>query len=98
MQTAGRTVVFSADTVMISLLALLIFPFPYLRSFAYAGVAVVGLAAVAAVVVLPAVLAVLGPPRREGPPVQGRTPDSGGGFWRTRPRGSCGTRGRTRSA
>ena len=36
MQTAGRTVAFSAGTVMMSLLALLLFPIPYLRSFAYA--------------------------------------------------------------
>ena len=41
MQTAGRTVAFSAATVAISLAALLLFPIPYLRSFAYAGVAVV---------------------------------------------------------
>ncbi len=60
MQTAGRTVAFSAGTVAISLMALAIFPIPYLRSFAYAGVAVVALAAVSAIVVLPAVLAVLG--------------------------------------
>jgi RND superfamily putative drug exporter len=60
MQTAGRTVVFSAGTVMISLAALLLFPVTYLRSFAYAGVAVVFLAAVASVIVLPALLAVLG--------------------------------------
>jgi RND superfamily putative drug exporter len=60
MQTAGRTVAFSAGTVAISLMALAIFPVPYLRSFAYAGVAVVALAAVSAIVVLPAVLAVLG--------------------------------------
>jgi len=60
MQTAGRTVAFSAGTVAISLTALVIFPVPYLRSFAYAGVAVVILAAVSAIVVLPAVLAVLG--------------------------------------
>ena len=39
-------VVFSAGTVMISLAALLLFPVTYLRSFAYAGVAVVFLAAV----------------------------------------------------
>ena len=60
MQTAGRTVLFSAGTVMVSLLALLLFPVAYLRSFAYAGVAVVGLAGFASVIVLPAVLAVLG--------------------------------------
>ncbi len=61
MQTAGRTVAFSAGTVAISLMALVIFPIPYLRSFAYAGVAVVALAAVSSLVVLPALLAVLGP-------------------------------------
>ena len=61
MQTAGRTVAFSAGTVAISLMALVIFPIPYLRSFPYAGVAVVALAAVSALVVLPALLAVLGP-------------------------------------
>ena len=59
-QTAGRTVAFSAVTVMISLSALALFPILYLRSFAFAGVAVVGLAAVSAVVVLPALLSVLG--------------------------------------
>lgn len=66
MQTAGRTVAFSAGTVMISLLSLLVFPQVYLRSFAYAGAAVVGLAAVAAIVVLPAVLVILGPRIEKG--------------------------------
>ena len=59
-KTAGRTVAFSGITVALSLLALLIFPLTFLRSFAYAGVAVVVLAALAAVVFLPALLAVLG--------------------------------------
>jgi len=58
--TAGRTVLFSALTVAISLSSLLVFPLYYLRSFAYAGVAVVALAAAAAVVLVPALLAVLG--------------------------------------
>ncbi|HTJ75471.1 MAG TPA: MMPL family transporter [Acidimicrobiales bacterium] len=58
--TAGRTVIFSAVTVAVSLAAMLVFPLAFLRSFAYAGVAVVALAAVGAVVVLPALLAVLG--------------------------------------
>lgn len=60
MQTAGRTVAFSAFTVAISLAALLVFPLAFLRSFAYAGVGVVAMAAVGAIVVLPALLAVLG--------------------------------------
>ena len=59
-RTAGRTVAFSAGTVAASLLALLIFPIAFLKSFAYAGVAVAGLAGVFSVVVLPAMLAALG--------------------------------------
>ncbi|HVF04362.1 MAG TPA: MMPL family transporter [Frankiaceae bacterium] len=59
--TAGRTVTFSALTVAASLGALLVFPLAFLRSFAYAGIAVVAMATLGAVVVLPALLAVLGP-------------------------------------
>ena len=60
-ETAGRTVLFSAMTVAASLCALLVFPLYFLRSFAYAGIPVVALAAGGAVVVLPAALATLGP-------------------------------------
>jgi len=80
MQTAGRTVAFSAGTVMISLCALVLFPMPYLKSFAFAGVAVVGLAAIASVVVLPAILAVLGPRVEKGRIFKPK-PDVGH-FWR----------------
>jgi RND superfamily putative drug exporter len=80
MQTAGRTVAFSAATVMISLTALLLFPVTYLRSFAYAGVAVVFLAAIASVIVLPAILAVLGP-RVEALRVFKVKPPGEDGFW-----------------
>jgi RND superfamily putative drug exporter len=59
-QTAGRTVLFSALTVAISLAALLIFPLFFLRSFAYAGIAVVALALIGAILFLPALLAALG--------------------------------------
>jgi RND superfamily putative drug exporter len=59
-ETAGRTVLFSAMTVCASMLALILFPLAFLRSFAYAGVAVLILAAVGALVILPAMLAVLG--------------------------------------
>ncbi len=60
-QTAGRTVAFSAVTVAASLCALLVFPISFLRSFAYAGVAVAFLAGAFSVIVLPAILATLGP-------------------------------------
>jgi RND superfamily putative drug exporter len=59
-QTAGRTVLISALTVAVSLSALLVFPLYFLRSFAYAGVAVVLLALAGSIVSLPALLAVLG--------------------------------------
>jgi RND superfamily putative drug exporter len=57
---AGMTVLVSGAAVSASLLGLLLLPFPFLRSFAYAGVAVVLVASLGAVVVLPAVLALLG--------------------------------------
>jgi RND superfamily putative drug exporter len=60
-ETAGRTITFSALTVAVALAALLMFPLYFLRSFAYAGVGVVVVAAVGAIVVLPALLTVLGP-------------------------------------
>jgi RND superfamily putative drug exporter len=61
MTSAGRTVVFSALTVALSMSAMVLFPNYFLRSFAYAGVAVVILAAAAAIVIAPAALVVLGP-------------------------------------
>ena len=59
-ETAGRTIMFSALTVAVALAALLVFPLYFLRSFAYAGVGVVLVAMISAVVVLPALLTVLG--------------------------------------
>ena len=60
-ETAGRTVAISALTVAVALSALVAFPMYFLRSFAYAGVAVVLLAMAASIVTLPALLAVVGP-------------------------------------
>ena len=59
-RSAGRTVLFSSVTVGLSMAAMLVFPFYFLRSFAYAGLAVVAIAALGAVVVLPALLITLG--------------------------------------
>ncbi|HET7718688.1 MAG TPA: MMPL family transporter [Acidimicrobiales bacterium] len=80
-RTAGRTVIFSSLTVAVSLAAMLVFPLAFLRSFAYAGIVVVALAAVGAVVVLPALLAVLG--HRVDKWVVWRRPAKaeGTGFW-----------------
>jgi RND superfamily putative drug exporter len=59
-RTAGRSVLFSAVVVALALAGLLVFPFYFLRSFAYAGIPVTVLAALASITVLPALLAVLG--------------------------------------
>ncbi len=60
MTTAGRTVLFSAMTVALSMAAMIIFPMYFLKSFAYAGIAVVAFAAMAAIVVAPAAIALAG--------------------------------------
>ncbi|NMK71091.1 MMPL family transporter, partial [Staphylococcus capitis] len=46
MTTAGRTVLFSALTVALALVALILFPMYFLKSFGYAGVAVVFVGAI----------------------------------------------------
>ncbi len=80
-ETAGRTVAFSALTVAASLSALLVFPLYFLRSFAYAGSSVVVIAALGAVISLPALLAVTGT-RVDGLRVWRHTPKPvGEGFW-----------------
>lgn len=59
-ETAGRTILFSAATVAAAMAALLVFPVYFLRSFAYAGISVIAIAALGALIVLPALLTVLG--------------------------------------
>ncbi|GHO90059.1 membrane protein [Reticulibacter mediterranei] len=59
-ETAGRIIAFSALTFGVSLAALLVSPNFFLRSFAYAGMAVIVVGAVCALLTLPAVLAILG--------------------------------------
>ncbi|HTS15340.1 MAG TPA: MMPL family transporter, partial [Candidatus Sulfotelmatobacter sp.] len=59
--TAGRAVFFSGFTVLLGLIGLVLFDFMILRSVGVAGAIVVGLAVLAALTLLPAVLAVLGP-------------------------------------
>ncbi len=58
--SAGRTVAGSASAVAGALAAMAVFPIVFLRSFAFAGVAVALLAGLSAVVVLPSLLGVLG--------------------------------------
>ena len=73
MATAGRTVAVSGLTVAVSLSGLLIFPQVFLRSMGAGGIAAVLVAVVAALTVLPALLAVLGT-RVDALPVRRRRP------------------------
>ena len=58
--TAGRTILFSAATVTLAMTGLLVFPTYFLRSVGITATATVMLSAFSAIVVLPALLALLG--------------------------------------
>ncbi len=58
--TAGRTVLFSGLTVSVSLLGLLLFPEGFLRSMGLGAIGAVLVAMLAALTILPALLAILG--------------------------------------
>ncbi|MGK2882201.1 MAG: MMPL family transporter [Mycobacterium sp.] len=60
LSTAGRSVLFAAVTVALSMAVMALFPMYFLQSFAYAGIATVAFAAVAAIVVTPAAIVLLG--------------------------------------
>ena len=59
MATAGRTVLFSALTVALAMATMVLFPQYFLKSFGYAGVAVVAFTAAASVIVTPAAIVLL---------------------------------------
>ncbi|WP_067720832.1 MMPL family transporter [Nocardia yamanashiensis] len=58
--TAGRTIAFSAATVTVAMSGMLVFPTAFLRSVGIAAIVVVLLAALGAIVVLPALMSLLG--------------------------------------
>ena len=58
--TAGKTVFYSGMTVLVTLSSLMLFPLSFLKSFGYAGIAVVTLAVAGALIPLPAILALIG--------------------------------------
>ena len=60
-RTAGKTVFISGLTVAFTLASLIVFPQYFLKSFAYAGVAVSLMAVLGALTIIPAMLAILGP-------------------------------------
>jgi RND superfamily putative drug exporter len=61
METAGRAVIFSGITVAIGLLALIALPLPFLRSMGYGGMLIPLVSTLAAITLLPVVLAKVGP-------------------------------------
>jgi RND superfamily putative drug exporter len=79
-ETAGRTVAFSAVTVAAAFASLSVFPLGFLRSMAIGGVAVALLAGFVALLVIPALFAVLG--RRVDALAirRGKQPGSGGWY------------------
>ena len=86
MATAGRTVAVSGITVAVALASLMLFPEVFLRSMGYGGVATVFVDMLAALTVLPALLAVLGPRvnalRVRRSASTGRADDAAGGWYR----------------
>jgi RND superfamily putative drug exporter len=82
--TAGRTVAVSGVTVAVALASLMLFPEMFLRSMGYGGVATVAVDMLAALTVMPALLAVLGPrvnALRIRRSVRARPADEDGGAW-----------------
>ncbi|HEV7640849.1 MAG TPA: MMPL family transporter [Gaiellaceae bacterium] len=87
--TAGRTVAFSAVTVAAAFASLLVFPLKFLRSMAIGGVIVAPLAGLVALVLLPALFALLGervnalaPHRWQRASERAARPDAHGGWYR----------------
>ena len=78
--TAGRTVAFSAVTVAAAFASLLVFPLAFLRSMAIGGIAVALLAGVVALLVIPALFALLGRRVDALSLRRGRPPGAGGWY------------------
>ncbi len=83
-KTAGKTVFYSGLTVAVTLGSMVVFPLPFLKSFGYAGIAVVTLAIVGALIPLPAVMKLLGHKIDKGAiRKNGLKPKSDGGWAKT---------------
>jgi uncharacterized membrane protein YdfJ with MMPL/SSD domain len=84
--TAGRTVAVSGVTVALALASLMLFPEMFLRSMGFGGVATVAVDVLAALTVMPALLAVLGPRvnalRIRRSVRRGRVADASGAWYR----------------
>ena len=89
LQTAGRTVAFSAVTVAAAFASLLVFPLGFLRSMAFGGLIIAPLAGLVALTVLPALFALLGtkvnalaPASWQRAAERAARPDERGGWYR----------------
>ena len=89
LETAGRTVAFSAVTVAAAFGSLLVFPLRFLRSMAIGGLIVAPIAGLVALTVLPALFALLGtnvnalaPARWQRAAEREARPDEQGGWYR----------------
>ncbi|HET7128819.1 MAG TPA: MMPL family transporter [Gaiellaceae bacterium] len=80
-ETAGKTVAFSAVTVAAAFASLFVFPLAFLRSMAIGGVAVALLAGLVALLVIPALFALLGR-KVDALAIRGGTPPGSGGWYR----------------
>src|SRR6185503_5040503 len=61
MTHAGRSVIVSGSTVAVGLLSMVILPLPFIRSIGVGGMLIPAVSVIAAITLLPAMLAVLGP-------------------------------------
>jgi RND superfamily putative drug exporter len=84
MRHAGRSVIVSGSTVAVGLLSMIVLPLPFIRSIGIGGMLIPAVSVIAAITLLPAMLAMLGPrinrvrvmPKRV---VEGS--DQASGFW-----------------
>ena len=60
MTHAGRSVIVSGSTVAVGLLSMIILPLPFIRSMGIGGMLIPAVSVIAAITLLPAMLAVLG--------------------------------------
>jgi RND superfamily putative drug exporter len=85
MTHAGRSVIVSGSTVAVGLLSMILLPLPFIRSIGIGGMLIPAVSVIAAVTLLPALLAVLGPRInrvRVMPQRVAHVGDAESGFWK----------------
>jgi RND superfamily putative drug exporter len=85
MTHAGRSVIVSGSTVAVGLLSMILLPLPFIRSIGIGGMLIPAVSVIAAITLLPALLAVLGPRinrARVMPQRISHVGDAESGFWK----------------